>query len=580
VHTVEPIGATTTETTTTLGRWANNRAWRTYLLVGLALTAWYLFDDDQTARAAIIVVLYIAAAAAVAVQLRRSGASDRAAWVATGAMMLLWAFAWVFWEKQILDSGAPPAINSWINFVFLAGYPGLLATLAILLWRRERDVVCFVDVGIVAAALFMIVWTVLLRRYADIDLVPLGGRVVQIGYATFDIAVLAVVVRLLIAPWRRSPAFAFLPVAGLAILFSDVIWNWSTQLGTYSPGSWADGGWLLAPAAVGAAALHRSATDLFQPAEVTARGLRRDRLAVLMSAALVGPVLLGVRLFDNSLGPSELWVIAVGMAVVVVLVLARLALTLREKESLASQLATQNRQLLELDRLKDDFVASVSHELRTPLTSIRGYLDLVREGEGGELNEDQQRFLGIVDRNADRLLRVVSDLLFVAQVGAGKLDLALEEVDVAEVVDHAADAARPHAESKELGLVAEIESMPTVLADRARLGQVVDNLVSNAVKFTPAGGRVSVRAFAANGAAVLEVSDTGLGMSSEEQEQLFQRFYRTAAATENAIQGTGLGLTILKAIVDAHGGTVAVTSAEGAGTTFRVELPVADGARA
>src|SRR6266508_4627359 len=381
----------------------------------------------------------------VAVQLRRSAASDRAAWVATGAMMLLWAFAWVFWEKQILDSGAPPAINSWINFVFLAGYPGLLATLAILLWRRERDVVCFVDVGIVAAALFMIVWTVLLRRYADIDLVPLGGRVVQIGYATFDIAVLAVVVRLLIAPWRRSPAFAFLPVAGLAILFSDVIWNWSTQLGTYSPGSWADGGWLLAPAAVGAAALHRSATDLFQPAEVTARGLRRDRLAVLMSAALVGPVLLGVRLFDNSLGPSELWVIAVGMAVVVVLVLARLALTLREKESLASQLATQNRQLLELDRLKDDFVASVSHELRTPLTSIRGYLDLVREGEGGELNEDQQRFLGIVDRNADRLLRVVSDLLFVAQVGAGKLDLALEEVDVAEVVDHAADAARPHA---------------------------------------------------------------------------------------------------------------------------------------
>lgn len=115
-------------------------------------------------------------------------------------------------------------------------------------------------------------------------------------------------------------------------------------------------------------------------------------------------------------------------------------------------------------------------------------------------------------------------------------------------MDHAADAARPHADSRELELVCEVEPLPTLRADQARLGQLLDNLVSNAIKFTPTGGRVVLRAFPEDGAVVLEVSDTGLGMSPDEQEQLFERFYRTAAASEHAIQGTGLGLTIVKAI--------------------------------
>jgi PAS domain S-box-containing protein len=229
----------------------------------------------------------------------------------------------------------------------------------------------------------------------------------------------------------------------------------------------------------------------------------------------------------------------------------------------------------DLERAKDAFVASISHELRTPLTSIRGYLELFADETSGPLTAQQRRFLAVVDRNTERLLRVVGDLLLVAQVDAGAIELTLEDVDVADLMRHAVEGADPHATACGLELAADVTQTPTVHADRARLGQVVDNLVSNAIKFTPAGGRVDLRCFAAGDRVVLEVADTGLGMSEREQEQLFERFYRTAAADEQAIQGTGLGLTIVKAFVEAHEGAISVTSATGAGTTFRVELPLA-----
>jgi len=228
----------------------------------------------------------------------------------------------------------------------------------------------------------------------------------------------------------------------------------------------------------------------------------------------------------------------------------------------------------ELERSKDDFVASISHELRTPLTSIRGYLELIGDEASGGLTADQHRYLEIVERNTDRLMRVVGDLLLIAQVDAGAITLQLEELDPAELLRDAIEVARPQADAKGLTMSARLEPTPRLLGDRARLGQVVDNLVSNAIKFTPAGGSVELRAHPAGGArVVLEVSDNGMGMSEQEQEQLFQAFYRTTAAAEQGIRGTGLGLTIVRALVEAHGGTVSVRSATGEGTTFHIELP-------
>jgi signal transduction histidine kinase len=241
---------------------------------------------------------------------------------------------------------------------------------------------------------------------------------------------------------------------------------------------------------------------------------------------------------------------------------------------LLRKLGSRNERLHELDRMKDDFVASVSHELRTPLTSIRGYLELLREGDAGELTDKQHQFVSIVERNSDRLLRLVGDLLFVAQVEAGKISLERESMQVEELVRQAVDAARPAATEKDIEIALDLDGPGELYADRARLAQVTDNLISNALKFTEPGGHVCVRTSRQAEMGVIEVSDDGMGMSAEDQDRLFERFFRTASATDQAIQGTGLGLAIVKAIVEAHGGVITVESVEGEGTVFRVELPL------
>jgi len=238
-------------------------------------------------------------------------------------------------------------------------------------------------------------------------------------------------------------------------------------------------------------------------------------------------------------------------------------------------LEVQNERLLELDRLKDEFVALVSHELRTPLTSILGYLELVLGGEVGDVNDEQQHFLAIVERNSQRLLRLVGDLLFVAQIEAGKLVLERDDVDLVALARECLEASRPRAAEKAIELTLLGEGPVGLQGDRTRLAQLLDNLVSNAIKFTGEGGRVAVGLASANGHRIVSVRDTGMGLSQDEVAHLFERFYRTEQATERAIPGTGLGLTITKAIVDAHRGSIAVESEEGKGTTFTVRLPVA-----
>lgn len=245
-----------------------------------------------------------------------------------------------------------------------------------------------------------------------------------------------------------------------------------------------------------------------------------------------------------------------------------------ETEDARRLLARQNERLRELDGLKDEFVSLVSHELRTPLTSIRGYLELVLDGAGGSLTEEQERFLRVVERNADRLLGLVGDLLFVAQVDAGRLPLEFDDLDLAQVAAECVEGARPAAEAKGLELLVDAPPL-AAKGDRGRLDQLLGNLVSNAIKFTPDGGRVTVRVSAQGESALIEVSDNGIGVPEGERDRLFTRFFRSSNATEHAIPGTGLGLVIAKAIAEAHGGQIAVESRQGVGTTFKVTLPLA-----
>jgi signal transduction histidine kinase len=179
-----------------------------------------------------------------------------------------------------------------------------------------------------------------------------------------------------------------------------------------------------------------------------------------------------------------------------------------------------------------------------------------------------------VNRNSERLLALVADLLFLAQIDAGKPAIELGQVDLNRIVEECVEASSPVADSKGIDLSLHARRLPKLAGDPARLAQVLDNLVSNALKFTPSGGSVEVRVGAEDGQAVLEVQDTGLGVPEDEQDQLFERFFRSSSSTEAAIPGTGLGLTITKAIVERHGGTIDVESAPNEGTTVRVRLPL------
>jgi PAS domain S-box-containing protein len=242
-----------------------------------------------------------------------------------------------------------------------------------------------------------------------------------------------------------------------------------------------------------------------------------------------------------------------------------------ERERLLAYEREQVERLRELDGIKDDLVATVSHELRTPLTNILGYINVA---EGVISEEEGRRLLSVIERNAKRLLDLVNDLLVVAQVDSGKLSIQRDPVDLATVVRESVESARAAAELKGLEVLLDAQTVSGFLGDHARLVQLVDNLVGNAIKFTPAGGRITVRVGAEQGAAFLEVEDSGVGIAAAELDRLFERFYRTADARQQAVQGTGLGLTIVRAIAEAHGGSVAVRSIPGEGATFRVELPL------
>jgi two-component system phosphate regulon sensor histidine kinase PhoR len=228
----------------------------------------------------------------------------------------------------------------------------------------------------------------------------------------------------------------------------------------------------------------------------------------------------------------------------------------------------------EVERTQRDFVANVSHELRTPLTSISGYVELLLEEEH---DPERHGHLKVVERNTGRLLGLVSDLLFAARLQSGGFEVKRSPVDIGVIVQQAAAAARPHAEAASVALRVRGDDAAMVDGEEDRLAQLLDNLISNAIKFTPAGGEVAVTLAAQNRQVSIEVSDTGIGIREEDLSRLFMRFFRSDATAAAAIPGTGLGLFIAKGIVEAHGGQIVVRSSVGKGTTFVVDLPAAIG---
>ena len=228
----------------------------------------------------------------------------------------------------------------------------------------------------------------------------------------------------------------------------------------------------------------------------------------------------------------------------------------------------------ELDRMKDEFVSLVSHELRTPLTSIKGYVDLLIDGDAGEVTEEQKEFLDIVKNNSDRLVLLVNDLLDVSRIEAGRINLRVHPVDLPDCIDEVATSLRPLMEQKRQSLKLELPAdLPQVRADRDRVVQIMTNLLSNAHKYTLEGGTVSVRAQAGDDEVRVEVSDTGVGMTADERDKLFTKFFRAQNPATQNISGTGLGLNIVKSLVEKQGGRIWVTSEPMKGSTFTFTIP-------
>jgi signal transduction histidine kinase len=226
----------------------------------------------------------------------------------------------------------------------------------------------------------------------------------------------------------------------------------------------------------------------------------------------------------------------------------------------------------ELDRMRDSFVATVSHELRTPLTSISGFLEMLQDEEHG-FGDSGRAYLQVIRRSTDRLHKLVEELLLIAQIEASRIELEPIPLDLAALASECVEALRPVAVEKGVSIELVTDGAPQVVGDPRRLAQVVDNLVSNAVKFTPEGGSIVASVDGDDRRVRLVVTDTGIGIPADEQGQVFSRFFRSRTATQHAITGTGLGLAISRALVEQHEGTITVRSEEGVGTTVTVTLP-------
>jgi signal transduction histidine kinase len=243
------------------------------------------------------------------------------------------------------------------------------------------------------------------------------------------------------------------------------------------------------------------------------------------------------------------------------------------RASAQRSLEERNEALSALVAAKNEFVASVSHELRSPLTSVVTFSNLLAQPDWGELDDEQRQFIEVIQRNADRLLRLIEDLLLLSRLEARTLQFVPSRIILPDLVRAAVAERAPIAQAADVTLKAEVSGDETMACDELRISQVLGNLIGNALKFTPPGGQVTVRCHPAADGWRLSVTDSGIGIPEEDLDRIFEAFHRASNVEKHSHPGTGLGLVISKAIVERHGGLMEITSELGRGTTVTVWLP-------
>ncbi|ACG75660.1 histidine kinase [Anaeromyxobacter sp. K] len=247
----------------------------------------------------------------------------------------------------------------------------------------------------------------------------------------------------------------------------------------------------------------------------------------------------------------------------------------RELQDKNQKLEDSYAKLKELDRLKSNFLATMSHELRTPLTSVIGYSEMMLEGLGGPLTAEQREYLGIIMEKGENLLQLITSILDISKIEAGRVRLVLSEVDAVQLMRDAVATLLPIARKKGLKVSCDTTPLPRIHADRDKLRQCLVNLCSNAVKFTPPGGSITVSAEVLPAERLaIHVVDSGIGIPEEHLGKVFDVFYQVDGSSTREYGGAGLGLAIVKSFVEAHGGEIRVRSAAGTGSVFTVLLPI------
>jgi signal transduction histidine kinase len=551
-----------------------------FLAAALALTVAYFAVGRGATQNDIYDGLGIASSLAILVGVRLNRPDFPLPWLLFAAGNLFFAVADIIFNQLV--NPPTPSVADWF---YLAGYPVLAAGLVLLLIRGggHHRLAALGEASIVTFAFALFQWVWIVDGIVD-GSGSAASRAVNAAYPMMDAVLLAGLAGFFVTAAWRTPAFLLLVTSIVSLLVSDEVYGVNSN--SYRSGDWTDLGWLLSYILWAAAALHPSMRELSQPRRRRSRlRVHSVRIALLAAALLSAPFVLLVQYLRDA--PLNVPAVVRAATAISIFVLMRLVGILRALERLRDRersaradaeqaqmlLAMQNDQLVAADKLKDEFVALISHDLRTPLTSIIGYVELSLEDAESPLDEERRSYLQIVSRSSERLLRLVDDLLFVARLQTGRLILERSDLDLCTIAAQAAEEARPRAEAKQLELEFIGDAPVMIEGDKGRIFQLLDNLISNAIKFTPECGRVEIRAVQTDGVAVLDVSDTGIGVGADEAELVFDRFFRSSRVAAQQVPGTGLGLFIARAIVDAHAGTIAASTREGGGTTFHVELP-------
>ncbi len=518
----------------------------------------FLLPPGSLAQGLLFVAIHLSAVVALIVGIRRHRPRARHLWWLLVAGELVYLVANGVWFPYVVAFDVTLPYPSAADALYIGAYLAVLGAIGSLVWRRSRSRTALLDAAIVVAGLGGLSWEFLIEPVLEGAGTGALAKAVTIFYPLIDLLLLGAVTLIAFTARRRDTAYGLLAAGLLLNLSADTAYVQASLDGTFTFGAPYFAGWLAFYVLLGAAALDPSMRAIGEPAPEREEKVSSYRIAFLAAAAFVTPLTVTIQEIRD---PRSHVFLTVLSAALFGLVLLRVGLLVRD-------VAAQQR----LDKAKSEFISVVSHELRTPLTSIRGALGLLARGTLGTLEPKGQRMLEIASVNTDRLVRLINDILDIERLESGKAPLQLQECDAAHLVRQAVETMRAMADAAGVELRAEA-GPSAVSADPDRVVQTLDNLINNAVKFSPRGSTVTVASERRDGEVVFSVADRGRGIPPEKLETIFGRFQQVDASDSRQKGGTGLGLAICRSIVTQHGGRIWVESTPGEGSTFLFTIP-------